>query len=448
MRYLAFFCLLLAAQISHAGVQTLVIYQPGYCDDGGHWMTERKLLLWPDENPADTYQFVFRLYVRCDGTKRITYQYSGQFIDIPDHYWWNQFRPALLALIPGPCADCPSECDPVNTSLVGLNCCPSPQFGATYTVAQNEDGCDYLACNTANCMTCPPPPSTPEGSTCPCGEGESGTGTITYVYENGCPVGTFCDGCEPCPEVTGDGGDCIYRDVDGSDVPGTYQRETGPDGCPYLVCKGTPPGGCNEDYDGNGIEDVLEGNPYREMDEGADCECENGDAGTVKWENNGFGCLVPSCDCKCEDKDKDDCCDDEDPDPNDKDVNCNSCEFKIPEKIAAIKALFLAKIPATSSTQTSQYEFEFDLGATPIYLFGRPVAFGERFGGDLSDLQMWIGSRDSGGTDEEGNPTRPTNHEVFNWFGERRTEFRNLLSLIAYAFGLRAILFAIFDPSR
>lgn len=439
MRYLAFLFVLLSAQLAQA--QTIVVTswsEPGACGGDGVWGGLVNVY-WP----AQDLPMAIRLSRFCDGGYGAYLEGVGGDPNVFTRPGFDPIRADVLALIAAPCSNCPEECDPVNESLIGLNCCPSPQFGATYYVAVDENDCPYLACNTANCMTCPPPPATPEGTSCPCGAGETGDGTITYVYENGCPVGTVCDGCEPCPELMNVGEPCEYRDVDGELIQGTYGTETGPDNCPRLVCRADTSGqGCEEDYNEDGVPDVLEGNPYRDMDHGAACECEDGEQGTVKWANNGFGCLVPSCECKCEDKDGDDCCDDEDPDPDDSSVTCEDCEFEIGEKVTAIQNVFLSKIPSPSTTNTVAYNFEFDLGATPIYVFGKPVAFGQRFGGNLSSGEMWLGQ-------QQENPGRVgVNHEVFEWFIARRGEFRSLLSLVAYAFGLRAILLAIFDPSR
>jgi len=328
-------------------------------------------------------------------------------------------------------------CDQYNENLVGFSCCPPGQFGATYYVATDADGCDYVTCNTSACHGCPTPPSVSEGSTCSCGEGQ-GDGVVAYTYDSdGCPVGTICDSCVPCPELAGSAGDSCEAS-DGS--PGHLVSGTTADGCPTLACATDDIPVCELDSNRNGTPDYLDGNPLAAVEEGTACACSNGDQGVVEMRNNSDGCPVPTCscesDCAAGDVDNDGCCDDEDPDKEDPNSNCDSCDYKFSQKVGEIVGLFRAKIGVPQGgTSSKDWEFDVDLGST-----GSTAAFGIRFGGNLTTGTFWLG--------QPGGPVRPEQGTVFSEFLSWRSTVRIVLALCCYLIFSGNVLSAVFNTAR
>lgn len=312
--------------------------------------------------------------ISCDGTE--TGNFSGSGLPLGSGH-----MAAIRAVAGGPCANCSDvgpPCPPIDTGLIGLNCCPVGESGATYFQTVNSKGCPVLACASFNCdSNCPPPPSGTEGSACNCGDGT--TGTLVYTYdENGCPNGTFCDDCELCDPVE-QGNPCTCEDG------GTGRTSQGPDdsmGCPteFCDCLGVD---CNADENENGIPDSQEDNPYQAKEEGESCTCEGGerDGGTIVIENDENGCPQPRCKCECQDKggdaDGDGCCDDEDPDPEDESKDCKSCEDHIQDRFQLVIAKFANKVGLQEITVEDQ-EWEFGIDTSSLssdHIYSFPISF-------------------------------------------------------------------------
>lgn len=375
------------------------------------------------------------------------YRASGAFFSCQIHgipyggTIYEEYLPDLgfevgIPTFPG---DCP-ECGPYDGGAVGLNCCPSGHYGATWYVAKDHFNCDFLACNTANCQECPPDPDLPpEGAWCECPEGEIG-GVVVFTYDlNGCPVGWFCDSCEPCPPLTPQqealiGQRCSYGGMDG-----IYMVQGGADGCDEVYCN-VEVDLCEVDANRDGVPDYLEGNPYRDIPAGTECTCENGQPGKVISENNEDGCPVPKCgECEepCEDEDNDECCDDEDPDPEDPDVKCDDCDLELGSRISSLIGQFRAAIDLTESSYSEAPDsWTFEVNATqPI---PGVVVFGLRFGGDLTSGTFWF-----------ENPGNSSSWDsVFGEFYSHRNTLRGLCACGVYLAFFYSVLTAAFHPAR
>lgn len=338
--------------------------------------------------------------------------------------------------------NCNVPCDPVDGASVGLNCCPPGEFGATWYIAIDGDGCEYLACNSGACHGCGPPnPGWPaEGSPCECEEGQTG-GVVVYTYDgNGCPNGYFCDSCEECPPLSPEQLELLGTPCEAGGMSGYYLDRVGADGCPEIYCDVEIPV-CVLDSNRDGVPDYLEGNPYAGMEVGAECVCEGGKPGKIKIETNQDGCEVPICDCsgeeECEDKDNDECCDDEDPDPNDPDVKCDDCDLTLGNRVGNLITALVNKIdlPSASYSEASdEWTFEFD-SAAPI---PGVVVFGLRFGGDLTNGTFWYDNPGSSSSWDS----------VFGEFYGYRPALRGLLACGVYLSFFYGILGAAFHPGR
>ncbi|WP_437229793.1 hypothetical protein SH661x_001626 [Planctomicrobium sp. SH661] len=344
------------------------------------------------------------------------------------------------------CGYPPPPCPGYDGGQVGQNCCSNGLFGATYYVATDGDGCEYLACNSGSCHGCGDPPSPGEGQSCSCGEGQ-GNGVTSFTYDgNGCPNGTFCDDCQPCPELSGGDLEQVGRECQTETASGHFEIVDGPDGCPTLDCV-SDPDPCLADSNRDGVYDYLEGNPYGpmlSMGEGYACVCEDDREGKLHIENNEDGCPVPSCVCEedeCKDAggdtDGDGCCDDEDPDPNDSEVNCDDCNMKIKEKMQEIVQTFryAVALPYAGGTE-SQWDFEIDLMSTSDSPLIRP--FGIKFGGDLTEGRLWVGQESAGSVNDD------VLARLFEW----RSTVRGVIAGGVYLLFAMQCLFALFDPSR
>lgn len=371
--------------------------------------------------------------LRCDGIEEHYFVSTGLGLN-------NNHLNAIRAVSGGKCADCSNAqppCPPVNTALIGLNCCAAGESGATYFLTTNSYGCQVLACAADSCHAdCPPPPSQSEGSSCACDGG--GTGTIVYEYDgNGCPDGAVCDGCMACPELVGTVGDACTCS-DGKN--GTLQQSIGDDDCPILLCTCSS-GPCDVDANEDGIPDYLEGNPLFGKEEGDECECENGQDGEVVFKETPDGCPYPACECECEagDADMDGCCDDEDPDPDDESVGCDNCEQQIAQKLNDLVILFRSKVGFTAPGEIEPSALSFTVDTTGALpgIFNFPL----KFGGDFSTLKFWYGHPEN----TQGRGLPPT---VFDNLATVRSTVRGALAILIIVLFWRAMLKALFSPHR
>lgn len=374
--------------------------------------------------------------LRCDGIEEHYFVSTGLGLN-------NNHLNAIRAVSGGKCADCSNAqppCPPVNTALIGLNCCAAGESGATYFLTTNSYGCQVLACAADSCHAdCPPPPSQSEGSSCACDGG--GSGTITYEYDsNGCPNGAVCDGCLDCDPVE-QGLPCMCED--GS----SGQTSQGPDdseGCPtqFCDCLGAD---CSTDSDMDGIPDSQEDNPYAGKQAGDRCTCEGGerDGSTIVIDYDDDGCPQPRCQCECEDKggdsDGDGCCDDEDPDPDDESVGCEDCEQEIAKKLEDLVTLFRSKVGFTSPESIAPSALSFTVDTTGS--LPGIVNFPLRFGGDFSTLKFWYGHPEN----TQGRGLPPT---VFDNLALVRATIRGALAVLILVLFWRAMLKALFSPHR